>query len=217
MQEPQTRVHHAEPLVMAREVLALLAADLAEPLFPLRIVDIVIVHPTFLARVVRRIDVDALDLALVARQQRLKRSKIVAVDDHVLRRRRRAMPPLALQHTERHLVVVVDHLVFPSPFQHRHVRASLRKQSPRNQGGKQHVWFHVPFYAFRFGFTFAFGTWSTMSPILQFMDSQMRSRIPTPTGSPFDIFANVAGETPVASRRSARVMSRSISSFQSFL
>ena len=83
MQKPQSRVHHAEPLVVTRKILAFLANDLSKSFFQLRVVHIVVVNPPLVARVVRRIDVDAFDSALVARQQRLQRGEIVAVDDHV--------------------------------------------------------------------------------------------------------------------------------------
>ena len=71
LQQSQSRVHHAEPLVVAREIFTLLADDLAEPFLDLWVVHVVVVHPTFIARVVWRINVDALDFSLVLRQKRL--------------------------------------------------------------------------------------------------------------------------------------------------
>ena len=69
---------------MTRKILTLLADDLAEPFLDLWVVHVVVVHPTFIARVLWRIDVDTLDPALVLRQKRLQRGEVVAVNDHVL-------------------------------------------------------------------------------------------------------------------------------------
>ena len=126
MQEPQTRVHHAEPFIVAREILALLADNLAKPLFHLKVVDIVIVHPTFLTRVVRRIDVNAIDLALELREEGLQGGEIVAVDDHVPRAVVLFVASVLvetvnpIQDVHRHVQMVVDDLVFSGPVQRRH-------------------------------------------------------------------------------------------------
>lgn len=53
--QPQPRIHHAQPLVMTREVLSLLADDLTEPFSNPRIVHVVVVNPAFVAGVIRRI------------------------------------------------------------------------------------------------------------------------------------------------------------------
>lgn len=60
MQQFQPGIHHAEPLVVAAQILALLAHDLAQLLLDFRVVHVVVVNPLFVARVVRRIDIDAL-------------------------------------------------------------------------------------------------------------------------------------------------------------
>ena len=60
-QELQAGQHHAAPLVVACQILAV--HDLAEPVAHHRRVDVVVVDPRFVAGVVRRVDVDALDLA----------------------------------------------------------------------------------------------------------------------------------------------------------
>ena len=68
---------------MSVERLAFLADHLAQPLANLRAVDVVVVGPALVARVVRRVDVDTLDLPRVARQQRLQGVQVVALDDEV--------------------------------------------------------------------------------------------------------------------------------------
>lgn len=85
VEQSKTRVHHAQPLVVAGEVLALLADDVAQPLLDPGVVDVVVVDPAFVACVVGRVDVDAVDSALVLREQRLESFEIIAVDDHVRR------------------------------------------------------------------------------------------------------------------------------------
>ena len=65
--------------------------------------------------------------------------------------------------------------------------------------------------------TFVSGTYLAMSPISHLSAPQIFSRTAAPTASPFVIFASVVGERPVALRKSARFMSRSMSNFQSFL
>ena len=66
-----------------RESLRFVADGFAEPL-SIRGLDVVVVDPAFVAGVVGRVDVDALDLAGVVRQQRLERVEVVAVDDEVV-------------------------------------------------------------------------------------------------------------------------------------
>jgi len=100
---------------MTAQILALPAHNLAQPFFDSGIVHIVVIDPALVARVVRRINVDALDLPLVSGQQGLERLQVVAPDDHVL-----AAPGVVcislLQHPVGHLQVVVDYLVFSDPF-----------------------------------------------------------------------------------------------------
>ena len=54
LQQLQARVHHAQPLVMAGQVLALLADNLAQPFFDLRVIDIIVIDPALVAGVVGR-------------------------------------------------------------------------------------------------------------------------------------------------------------------
>lgn len=128
MQQFQTRIHHAEPLVVAAQILALLAHDLAQPLLDFRVVHVVVVNPLFVARVVRRIDIDALDSPLVFGQQRFQRLQIVAVYDLVAALRLRPVvrvfrpePILVLQHPIRHIAMMIDNLIFSYPSQYRHI------------------------------------------------------------------------------------------------
>ena len=55
----------------------------AQPVADLRAVDVVVVDPAFVAGVVRRVDVDALHLPRVTRQQRLERLQVVALHDQI--------------------------------------------------------------------------------------------------------------------------------------
>ena len=126
LQQLQARVHHAQPLVMAGQVLALFADNLAQPLLDLRVVDIIVIDPALVARVVRRIDIDALDAPLIPGQQRFQRFQIIAPNDHVLAAVVRLVlsvfikAVLALQHPKRHVLMVIDHLAFSNPFKRWH-------------------------------------------------------------------------------------------------
>ena len=77
LQQLQPRVHHAQPFVMAGQVLALFADNLAQPLFDFRVIDIVVVDPALVAGVVGRIDIDALDAPLIPGQQRFQGFQII--------------------------------------------------------------------------------------------------------------------------------------------
>ena len=55
LQQLQARIHHAQPLVVAGQVLALFADNLAQPLLDLRVIDIIVVDPALVAGVVGRI------------------------------------------------------------------------------------------------------------------------------------------------------------------
>ena len=59
MQQLQPGIHHAQPFVMAGQVLALFADNLTQPLFDFRIVDVVVINPALVASVVGRIYVPA--------------------------------------------------------------------------------------------------------------------------------------------------------------
>ena len=62
----QPRPHHAEPLVVALHVLAVNPMLRRKPRLEQGAVDVVVVDPAVVARVVRRIDVDAIDAARVS-------------------------------------------------------------------------------------------------------------------------------------------------------
>ena len=122
LQQLQPRVHHAQPLVVAGQVLALFACNLAQPLFDFRIVDVIVIDPALVAGVVGRIDVNALDAPLIPGQQCFQGFQIVAPDDHVFAAIIFVVLPvfikavLALQHPKRHVLMVIDHLALSNPF-----------------------------------------------------------------------------------------------------
>lgn len=94
---------------MAIQRLAFLTDDLTQPLTDQRAVDVVVVGPALVACVVRRIDVDALHLPRVVRQQRFERDKVVALHDEI------AVSRLAagklrhvFQQMKRHLQMMID-------------------------------------------------------------------------------------------------------------
>ena len=76
-QELQPREHHAAPLVVAGEIVAVHRA--AQPVAHHRRVDLVVVNPPLVAGVVGRVDVDALHLPGIAWQQRLERVQVVEI------------------------------------------------------------------------------------------------------------------------------------------
>ena len=63
---------------MAAEIFTLFADYIAQPFPNTRIVDIVVIDPALVAGVVGRINIDALDLALVLRQKGFQSLQIVA-------------------------------------------------------------------------------------------------------------------------------------------
>ena len=124
LQQHQPRIHHAQPAVVAVEGLAFLAHHLAQPFADFGAVDVVVVHPAFVAGVVRGVDVDALHLPGVARQQGLEGMKVVALHDEVAavtpfpiaagKRRHR------LEQAEGHFLVVFDDGVLADPVERGH-------------------------------------------------------------------------------------------------
>ena len=109
---------------MARKVFGFLAYSFAKPVADEWAVDVVVVNPAFVAGVVRWVNVDALDLTGVLRQQPLEPNQIVALHDEI------AAAVIAagqfrhvLEQTKRNLVVMIHHLVFPNPVQCRHILA----------------------------------------------------------------------------------------------
>ena len=111
---------------MARQVFTFLADNFPQPRTNLRVVDIVVVDPLFLTRVVRRVDVDAVYAPLVLRQERFQRKEIVPVDNHVPAVITVIMLAgciehvLPLQHMIRHVKMMIHDLALPNPLQLRH-------------------------------------------------------------------------------------------------
>lgn len=109
---------------MTREIFALFADYFAKPFFDFRIVDVVVVNPSLIASIVRRIDIDTLDSAFILGQQRLERLQIIAANNHVV-----AFVCVIgiffLQHPIRDLLVVIDDFIFSDPFKRRHVLSPL--------------------------------------------------------------------------------------------
>ena len=120
-QELQPREHHAAPLVVAGEIVAVHRA--AQPVAHHRRVDLVVVNPALVAGVVGRVDVDALHLAVKGRQQRLERLQVVALDDEIVVQARALADPARLyrlQLAERDDEMVVLHQRFAFELECRH-------------------------------------------------------------------------------------------------
>ena len=105
---------------MSAQVLALPAYDLAQPFLDSWIVHVVIVDPALVARIVRRINIDALDLSLIPGQQGLECFQIIPTDNHVFACLG-VICILLLQYPVRDLQVVVDYFVFSNPFKCGHL------------------------------------------------------------------------------------------------
>ena len=82
-EEGKPGIHHAKPTVMTIKSLAFPADDFAKPLLDGGRFDIVVIGPAFVAGVIGRIDIDALDLPSVERQESLESKKVVALDDEI--------------------------------------------------------------------------------------------------------------------------------------
>lgn len=125
---------------MAGQVLALFADNLAQPLFDLRVVDVIVINPALVAGVVGRIDIDALDTPLIPGQQRFQGFQIIAPNDHVFAAVVFVVlsvfikAVLALQHPKRHVLMVIDHLAFSNPFKCWHGYPPYCRQ-------ELHLWF----------------------------------------------------------------------------
>ncbi|MGD0814260.1 MAG: hypothetical protein ABSA83_11700 [Verrucomicrobiota bacterium] len=106
---------------MAGKVFGFPTNGFAQPFADQRAVDVVVVNPAFVAGVVRWVNVDALDLPGVVRQQRFERDQIIAQHDEIAaagiaRRQFRHV----LKQMKRDLVVMVHHGLFSNPVQCRH-------------------------------------------------------------------------------------------------
>ena len=122
MQQLQARVHHAQPLVVAGQILSLFADNLAQPFFDFWVIDIIVVDPSLVSCVVGRVDVDTLYPSFIPGQQRFQGFQIIAPDDHVFAAVVLVMLPafvkavLALQHPERNFLMMIDNLALSNPF-----------------------------------------------------------------------------------------------------
>ena len=65
---------------MSAQIFALFANHFTQPFFDARVVDIVIIHPAFIAGIVRWINVDALYTTLILGQQGFQCFQIIPVD-----------------------------------------------------------------------------------------------------------------------------------------
>ena len=123
LQRHQPGIHHAEPLIVTGQVLALFAHYFSQPFLDVGIADIIVVAPALVAGVVGRVNLDALHLALILRQQGFQCFKIIAVDDHVLTAVVFGVLPLLiktvlpLQHPEGNFLMMVHDFIFTDPFQ----------------------------------------------------------------------------------------------------
>ena len=108
---------------MAGQILALFAHHFSQPFLDVGGADIIVVAPALVAGVVGRVDIDALHLALILRQQGFQCFKIIAVDDHVLTVVVLGVLPLLiktvlpLQHPEGNFLMMVHDFIFTDPFQ----------------------------------------------------------------------------------------------------
>jgi hypothetical protein len=81
-QHSESWPHHAKPLVVPGEVLAV--NYFAEPFLNHWRTDVVVVDPTFVAGVVGWVDIYALHLAVIVGQQGFERLQIIAMDHQVI-------------------------------------------------------------------------------------------------------------------------------------
>ena len=106
---------------MSVEGFAFFANSLSEPLANFGAVDVVVVDPVFVARVVRRVDGDAFHLAGVVGQERFESEQVVGLEDKVSGAGVAARQGgHILEQVERDFVVVAHHRIFPDPIQRGH-------------------------------------------------------------------------------------------------
>ena len=121
LKETEAGIHHAQPLVMPREILPFLPHDLAQPALDDRIIHRIIVYPSFIASVIRWIDVDTLHSPLILGEERLQGKQIVPMDHHILAPIILLLLPLfvktvrAGKYMAGHFEVVVHHFFFSDP------------------------------------------------------------------------------------------------------
>ena len=109
-------IHHAKPAIMPIQCLAFPAYDLAKPIPDNRAIHVVVINPVFVARIVGRIDIDALHLSGIVGQQRLERDEVIALDNKIAVARLAAGKTRhVLKQVKRHLKVMVDYSFFSDP------------------------------------------------------------------------------------------------------
>ena len=100
---------------------------------------IVVVHPALVARVVGRVDVDALHLALVLGQQRFEGFEVVAMNNHIAGVGCDAEGIFAVEYTIGHIQMVRNDLFFTNPIECRHISCvNARTTYSEEQAGKYH-------------------------------------------------------------------------------
>ena len=106
---------------MAVKRFAFLANDFTEPFADDGAVDVVVIDPVLVSRVVRRVDLNALDLTGLVRKERLERDEIVALNNEVARAGVAAgQVGHVLEQVKRNLLVVIHHSFLPDPVQRGH-------------------------------------------------------------------------------------------------
>ncbi len=80
----KTRIHHAEPFVVTRKILTKFTYNFTQPFKQPRIAYIIIINPPFFTSVIRWVDVYAIYTTFILRKKRLKCSKIIPMDNHIL-------------------------------------------------------------------------------------------------------------------------------------
>ena len=94
---------------MAAEIFTLLAYSIANPFEDARILHVIVIDPSLISGVIRRVDIDTINAPLILRKQRLQSDKIVAVYYLVATFGSRLFPTLRiktilmLQNMKRHL------------------------------------------------------------------------------------------------------------------
>ena len=121
-QEYKARIHHAEPFVVAREILTLSTDNLAKPAEYVGVVDIIVVTPFLIAGVIWWVDIDTVNASFIFRKERFECSKIITVNYLIARSAGRsavrafAIEAIAmLQYAKRHIGVMGDNLLFTYP------------------------------------------------------------------------------------------------------
>jgi hypothetical protein len=118
--------HHAEPFVVAGEVVA--PDGFGEPLLDGGRVYVVVVCPAFVAGVIGRVDVDALHLSAIARKQGAESLQVISFDDEIFRRfapRRQGKLRLFAEQAHGNVVMMIENVGFTDKIKDRH---SLQKE-----------------------------------------------------------------------------------------